>query len=129
VGSVTADHRSSVAVGAAVPVPHAVRSWTVAAHDARLIERRVRSGTDRIQVAEGRFVDLGTQLLLLAVAIVVLVVAIALIRRRQRMTNEAALRESPFAVSTEGEKLCPNCGMGNLWTSRNCIACKARLPG
>ena len=34
-----------------------------------------------------------------------------------------------LGVSTEGEKRCPSCGMGNLWTDRNCISCKARLPG
>ena len=26
--------------------------------------------------------------------------------------------ESQFAVSTEGTKICPRCGMGNLWTER-----------
>jgi uncharacterized protein (DUF983 family) len=45
------------------------------------------------------------------------------------MEKEADTRESPFAVSTEGEKRCPNCGMGNLWTDRNCISCNAKLPG
>lgn len=73
--------------------------------------------------------DLATKLLLLAAAVVVLAVAIAVIRRRQRIARDIAQRESPFAVSTEGEKICPNCGMGNLWTDRNCISCKARLPG
>ena len=37
--------------------------------------------------------------------------------------------ESPFAASTEGEKRCPKCGMGNLWTDATCISCGARLPG
>lgn len=37
--------------------------------------------------------------------------------------------ESPFAVSTEGEKRCPYCGMGNLWTDDRCISCGADLPG
>lgn len=73
--------------------------------------------------------DLATQMLLLTAAVVVLVLAVALIRRRQRLERELATRENPFAVSTEGEKRCPNCGMGNLWTDRNCISCKARLPG
>ena len=73
--------------------------------------------------------DQTTQLLLLVAAVGVLALAIVTIRRRQRITQEAATRESPFATSTEGEKRCPNCGMGNLWTDRNCISCKARLPG
>jgi hypothetical protein len=74
-------------------------------------------------------VDLATKLLLLGAAVAVLVLAVALIRRRQRIARAIAQRESPFAASTEGEKICPNCGMGNLWTDRNCISCNARLPG
>jgi hypothetical protein len=74
-------------------------------------------------------VDLATKLLLLSAAVGVLVLAVALIRRRQRIARATAQRESPFAASTEGEKICPNCGMGNLWTDRNCISCNARLPG
>jgi hypothetical protein len=74
-------------------------------------------------------VDSTTQLLLLLAAVGVLALAIATIRRRQRLAREAATRESPFGASTEGEKLCPSCGMGNLWTARDCISCKARLPG
>ena len=35
--------------------------------------------------------------------------------------------ESPFAVSTEGEKRCPKCGMGNLWTDDRCVSCGAHL--
>jgi hypothetical protein len=83
----------------------------------------------RIPVAEGYRVDLATKLLLLTAAIVVLTLAIVVIRRRQRIARDIAQRENPYAVSTEGEKICPNCGMGNLWTDRNCISCKARLPG
>lgn len=37
--------------------------------------------------------------------------------------------ESPFAASTEGEKRCPQCGMGNLWTDATCVSCGAPLPG
>lgn len=70
-----------------------------------------------------------TQLLLLLASFGVLALALVTIRRRQRLEREAATRESPYATSTEGEKRCPNCGMGNLWTDRNCISCKARLPG
>ena len=73
--------------------------------------------------------DLTTKVLLLVAAVLLLVAAVALIRRRQRLERMRATRENPFAASTEGEKRCPNCGMGNLWTDRNCISCKARLPG
>jgi hypothetical protein len=74
-------------------------------------------------------VDLTTELLLLIAAVGVLAIAIVTIRRRQRIARHAATRESPFGTSTEGEKRCPSCGMGNLWTDRNCISCDARLPG
>ena len=38
--------------------------------------------------------------------------------------------DSPFAVSTEGMKICPKCGMGNLWTERALqrAAATAELP-
>jgi hypothetical protein len=74
-------------------------------------------------------VDQVNQVILLMVAVGILAVATLTILRRQRVEREALTRESPFATSTEGEKRCPNCGMGNLWTDRNCISCKARLPG
>jgi hypothetical protein len=70
-----------------------------------------------------------TQLLLLIASVGILALALVTIKRRQRLEREAATRENPYATSTEGEKRCPNCGMGNLWTDRNCISCKARLPG
>ena len=54
--------------------------------------------------------------------------ATLLILRRQRKVVESE-NESQFGVSTEGEKRCPNCGMGNLWTENRCIACKAPLRG
>jgi hypothetical protein len=38
-------------------------------------------------------------------------------------------KESPYAVSTEGEKRCPKCGMGNLVSDARCISCGADLPG
>ena len=69
------------------------------------------------------------ELLLLGGALVILILAVLLIRRRQRMDREARTSESPYAVSTEGEKRCPNCGMFNLWTDRTCISCGRRLPG
>jgi hypothetical protein len=74
-------------------------------------------------------VDQQTQLLALAIAVLVGVAAILLIVRRQRRDREDRTRESPFGSSTEGEKRCPKCGMGNLWTDKTCISCGARLPG
>ena len=56
------------------------------------------------------------------------IVSLLLMMRRQR--REAAPQpESPFGVSTEGEKRCPKCGMGNLWTDARCISCGTTLPG
>jgi hypothetical protein len=74
-------------------------------------------------------VDPTTQLFALIGAAFVGAAATYLIIRRQRVEREDLTRESPYATSSEGEKRCPKCGMGNLWTDRNCIACKARLPG
>ena len=34
-----------------------------------------------------------------------------------------------LATSTEGMKVCPKCGMGNLWTTRRCTACGNSLKG
>jgi len=72
--------------------------------------------------------DQTTQLLLLILAATVGILATLVILRRQRR-EAAPAPDSPFAVSTEGEKRCPKCGMGNLWTDRNCISCGGRLPG
>lgn len=62
------------------------------------------------------------------VAACVGIVATLAILRRQRHAMELPV-ESPFATSTEGEKLCPNCGMGNLSTGDRCISCGAALRG
>lgn len=50
------------------------------------------------------------------------------ILRKQRRALEPP-QESRWAASTEGEKRCPKCGMGNLWTDDRCISCGAKLPG
>ena len=73
--------------------------------------------------------DTPTALLVLVAAASVGLIALYLIIGRQRRDKAAATRESPFAISTEGEKRCPNCGMGNMWTDTRCIACKAPLRG
>ena len=56
------------------------------------------------------------------------IVATLAILRNQRRALEPP-RESPWAASTEGEKRCPKCGMGNMWTDNRCISCGAKLPG
>ena len=73
--------------------------------------------------------DHTTQLLVLIAAAAVGLVALLLMITRQRRDRSVATRENPFAMSTEGEKRCPECGMGNLWTESRCIACKAPLRG
>jgi hypothetical protein len=78
---------------------------------------------------EDRAVDQTTQLLALMIALATLAIAIVIIRDRQRRDRDEAAQESPYATSTEGEKRCPKCGMGNLWTVRNCISCGSLLPG
>lgn len=68
--------------------------------------------------------DQGLLLGLGLVAAVAGVLAVLAILQRDRRR-----RESPFAASTEGEKRCPACGMGNLWTDARCVSCGADLPG
>jgi hypothetical protein len=68
------------------------------------------------------------QLIALTVALAVGLLAMLVVIRRQRREATPPV-ESLYAASTEGEKRCPKCGMGNLWTDRNCISCGTRLPG
>jgi hypothetical protein len=70
-----------------------------------------------------------TMLLGIVVAAAIGVAATLLILRRDRHVVAAGAIESPFAVSTEGEKRCPSCGMGNLWTSQTCVSCGTHLQG
>ena len=72
--------------------------------------------------------DQYTLLLLVGVAAVGLA-AVLLILRREQHERDDATREDRFGVSTEGEKVCPKCGMGNLWTERRCISCGSGLKG
>ncbi len=69
-------------------------------------------------------------LLVLGLAVLVALGAGSRIRNRM-LAERAALTpaESPFAVSTEGHKICTKCGMGNLWTDRTCISCGGPLKG
>jgi hypothetical protein len=73
-------------------------------------------------------VDQTTQLFALIIAAAIGVLATLVMLRRQRKESEPA-PESPFGVSTEGDKRCPKCGMGNLWTEARCNTCGAKLPG
>jgi hypothetical protein len=72
--------------------------------------------------------DQTQQLLAMTLAAALGIVATLGILRKQRRALEPP-RESPWAASTEGEKRCPRCGMGNLWTDNRCISCGATLPG
>jgi hypothetical protein len=73
--------------------------------------------------------DQSTQLFALLAAAAVGLVAVILIMRRQRHDVEDAMRESPFAASSEGMKRCPHCGAANLVTDATCSNCGRRLPG
>lgn len=66
-----------------------------------------------------------TTLIAIVVAAGIGLLAVILVVGRRRSDPE----ESPFASSTEGEKRCPRCGMGNMWTDRTCISCGASLRG
>jgi hypothetical protein len=72
--------------------------------------------------------DQAQQLLALILVACFGILATLAILRRQRRTLEPP-HESPFAVSSEGETLCPQCGMGNQSTDDRCISCGATLPG
>ncbi|HEY5629527.1 MAG TPA: hypothetical protein VIR16_08460 [Candidatus Limnocylindrales bacterium] len=65
-------------------------------------------------------------LLLLGLAIGILLVAVwaLYVARRPHGYPDTGL-----ARSTEGMTICPRCGMGNLWTSRQCSACGNTLRG
>jgi hypothetical protein len=83
----------------------------------------------RAPAVEDPQMDQTTQLLLLIAAATVGIVSTLVMLRRQRKDRDRLTRDSPYATSTEGEKRCPNCGMFNMWTDRNCVSCKRRLPG
>ena len=72
--------------------------------------------------------DQTQQLLALVLAACVGMLATFAILRSRRKALEPP-RESPFAASTEGETLCPHCGMGNQSIDDRCISCGATLLG
>jgi hypothetical protein len=70
-------------------------------------------------------------LIALVAAAVFGMIAVLGILRRERHEAEAIAGDvevHTFAVSTEGMKRCPYCGMGNLVTDGTCASCKKRLP-
>jgi hypothetical protein len=72
-----------------------------------------------------------TQILLalLAAATLGSLATLVILRRQRRDAMATNPQSSRFAVSTEGEKICPHCGMGNLWTDTRCVSCRRPLPG
>jgi hypothetical protein len=68
-------------------------------------------------------------LLVLAGAVIVALGAVGAIVARPAAIARRAAKDSQFATSTEGMKVCPGCGMGNLWTERRCSACGRQLAG
>lgn len=66
---------------------------------------------------------------LIGAAILGMVATLLIIRRERKDVEATAPHDSQFAVSTEGEKRCPHCGMGNMWTDARCISCGKPLLG
>ena len=67
-------------------------------------------------------------LFLLVGTCAVAMVALLLQLRRERREEGDATRESPIAMSSEGQKLCPSCATPNLWTDSRCVGCGRQLP-
>jgi hypothetical protein len=70
-----------------------------------------------------------TYLVALLAAVAIVMASLARIWTRPRTTAGEAPGESAIGVSTEGMKICPKCGMGNLWTERRCSSCRSALKG
>jgi hypothetical protein len=71
---------------------------------------------------------------LLVVVVLVLAVSVVMgwlarIITRPQMSAGGSSGDSSIGVSTEGMKVCPKCGMGNLWMERRCSACGNPLKG
>ncbi len=105
------------------------RPGYAAAAPGMIVTDRGGSGIAPGGCARGVAVD-QTYLLILAVAAIVAIGAVLIIRDRMRRDDrETTPVDSPYATSTEGMKVCPRCGMGNLWTDRTCISCGSALKG
>ena len=89
---------------------------------------RSTAGVSAVRGRGGSTVD-QTYLLLLAIALVVAACALGAMLLRPRKPATPNGPDATFAVSTEGMKICPKCGMGNLWTDRSCVSCRAPLKG
>ena len=63
------------------------------------------------------------------IAALIALVAIWRITSRPESDADVAAEESSLSVSSEGMKVCPHCGMGNLWTERTCSSCGTALKG
>ncbi len=68
-------------------------------------------------------------LLGILIAAIVALLAIWRITARPESDADVAARDSPISVATEGQKVCPHCAMGNLWTERTCSSCGTALKG
>ena len=71
-----------------------------------------------------------TLIALVAAAVIGLIASILVLRHERQAAEATAgdVEAHVFAVSTEGMKRCPSCGMGNLVTDRTCASCKKVLP-
>jgi FtsZ-interacting cell division protein ZipA len=67
-------------------------------------------------------------LFLLVGTCAVAIVALLLRLWRERREQRDATRESPIAMSSEGQKLCPSCATANVWTDSRCVGCGRQLP-
>lgn len=70
------------------------------------------------------------QLLLVALIAAAAIGLLAIVARvaRERDELDAAGRDSPIAMSSEGVRLCPHCAAENVWTDSGCIGCGRPLP-
>jgi hypothetical protein len=66
-----------------------------------------------------------TLLLVAAIGLLVIISVWGMVTARRPSTDPTG----GLATSTEGMKVCPKCGMGNLWTQSRCAACKRPLRG
>ncbi len=65
----------------------------------------------------------------LVLAVSVVMGSLARIITKPGLSARQGAGDSPLGISTEGMKVCPKCGMGNLWTERRCSACGNGLRG
>ena len=72
-----------------------------------------------------------TLLALVGAAVFGLLAVLSVLRRERHQAEAIAgdVQAHAFAVSTEGMKRCPSCGMGNLVSDFTCASCGKRLPG